>query len=400
MALWKQMLLILGMALISFGIWAKTSPAGQDFLARHIPALQSQSAANPDPAAAKPKAGDPTKAGGRPPRLNTVITQPAQIETIAARVSALGTAAARHSVALTPKASGQIIGLPATAGSNVTAGQIIAKLDDAAEQIAYDTAQRALEDAEASLARTQTLIAGKLIADTQLQAAVLAADQARLKLRAAQLDLANRSILAPISGTIGLIRAEVGAEVTPQTVLTSIEDQSSLTISFFLPERLSGQIAIGSNVSLTPVANPAQSHSGTISAIDTSVDAATGTFEVQASLPNPDNALRAGMSFTVALDFPGTPQIALSPLSVQWGSKGAYVWRLKGTKVERVAITLIERNSESVLVAGDLAAGDEIVTEGLDGLKDGAEVQLLGAPPPEAKPGTKPDAKPVAPAAN
>lgn len=392
MAGWKQLLLILGMALIGFGVWAKTSPAGQAFLARHIQALQADTAATPDPSAAKSKPADTPRAGGRPPRVNTVITQTARLESNASRVTALGTAAAIHTVALTPKASGQITGLPESAGSTVTAGQIIATLDDAAEQIAYDTAQRALDDATASLARTQTLIAGKLVADTQLQAAVLAEDQARLKLRSAALDLANRSITAPIAGTLGLIRTEIGAEVTPQTVLTSIEDQSALTISFYLPERLSGQIAPGAAVSLTPVANPVQNGKGTITAIDNSIDAATGTFEVQASLPNPDNALRSGMSFTVTLDFPGTAQIALSPLSVQWGSNGAYVWRLKDSKVERVSITLIERNSETVLVAGDLAEGDEIVTEGLDGLKDGAEVQLLGA--------AKPDAKPAAPAGN
>lgn len=395
---WKQLLLIMGMTLVGLGIWAGTLPAGQAFLARHIPALQADSAAKADPTAdptaARPKTGVTAApgAGGRPPRVNSVITQTAQVETNASRVTALGTAAAIHAVALTPKASGQITSLPATAGSIVTAGEIIATLDDAAEQIAYDTAQRALADAEASLARTQTLITGKLVADTQLQAAVLATDQARLKLRSAELDLTNRSITAPISGTLGLIRAEVGAEVTPQTVLTNIEDQSALTVTFFLPERLSGQITPGATVSLTPVANPAQSHEGTVAAIDNSVDAATGTFEVQASVPNPNNTLRAGMSFTVAIDFPGMPQIALSPLSVQWGSKGAYVWRMKDSKVERVSITLIERNSETVLVAGDLAAGDQIVTEGLDGLKDGAGVQLLGA--------AKPDAIPAAPAGN
>ena len=80
---------------------------------------------------------------------------------------------------------------------------------------------------------------------------------------------------------------------------------------------------------------------------------------------------------------------------MQWGSDGAFVWRYADGKVDRLPVRIVQRNTETVLVAGDIKAGDRIVTEGLDGLKPGAEVQVFGedAGPDESggktpKPGT------------
>jgi RND family efflux transporter MFP subunit len=110
------------------------------------------------------------------------------------------------------------------------------------------------------------------------------------------------------------------------------------------------------------------------------VDSASGTFEVQASIPNTDDSLRAGMAFTVTMNFPGDSFPAVDPLAVQWGSDGAYVWTDKNGKAEQVKVRIVQRNTENVLVAGDLKAGDPIITEGISGLHPGAAIEILGQP--------------------
>lgn len=407
MSFWKQFglsaLLLAGV----FAIWGMMTLPGRAFLAKTgfaavlaEPADGAVATAKPSPstngAASKSgqsdvKSADQKQAqgqtataqsgrGGRGPRTNLVVTEPATKQTTDDRVAALGVASALHSVTLNPMASGQITTLPLKSGAKVTVGTVIATLDDQTQRTARDAADLALKDAQATLARNQQLSTGNIVAGSQMQAYQLAESQAELALRTAELNLSYRTVVAPISGTLGLLQVDIGAQVTTQTVVATIEDNSSLTIDYALPERLVSRVSIGDTVTLSPVSQPEIMLKGTISAIDNRVDSTSGTFAVQASLPNPDGKLQSGMSFTVDISFPGEANIAVSPLAVQWGSDGSYVWRLKdGKTVQKVPIRIIQRNSDSVQVAGDLAAGDAIVTEGLDGLKDGAPVKLLGA---------------------
>jgi multidrug efflux pump subunit AcrA (membrane-fusion protein) len=93
------------------------------------------------------------------------------------------------------------------------------------------------------------------------------------------------------------------------------------------------------------------------------------------------------MSFTVSMQFAGQSHVTVNPLAVQWGSDGAYVWRVTDGKAEKVPVRIVQRNTETVLVAGEIAQGDSVVTEGIDGLKPGAEVRLSGdTAPPDADP--------------
>ena len=78
------------------------------------------------------------------------------------------------------------------------------------------------------------------------------------------------------------------------------------------------------------------------------------TLRVQASIHNADDTLRAGMSFQVAMKFPGDTYPAVNPLAIQWGTDGAFVWAIKDGKAKRTPVRIIQRNTETVLVEGDL----------------------------------------------
>lgn len=334
---------------------------------------------------ASPQAGGPGGPGGGRPggfgaRTTNVITTGVTIARINDTLSAIGEGTPVRSVTVSATSGGDLAEVLVRAGQVVERGDIIARFDATTEQIAYDRARLARDDAEATLTRTQGLASNNVVAGTALSAAELTAANAELELRNAETALARRTITSPIAGTIGLIRVTTGNYVPAQTTVTSIDDTSSILIDFWVPERYAGQLEAGMPVSVNAIALPGQTFTGDISAIDTRIDPASRTLQVQAEIPNPDKLLRAGMSFTVSLDFPGEDYPAVNPLAILWSAEGSYVWKYLDGKATKVMAEIIQRNSDGVLVRANLKPGDAIITEGILQLSEGATVNLLEGP--------------------
>lgn len=384
MTIWKQLILSAFALVLAGAGAARLSPAVADFLTAVGVAAPLQAIGLIAPKGEAKDARQPPQAGRPAP---TVVVQAAGIATINDKVTALGTGTAVQSVTVLPSASGTLVQIDVTSGARVSAGQVIAHLDARAAELALERARLAAKDARRTLERNRVLVESNAAPANQTQAVELAAQMADLALRSAEKDAADRIITAPISGVLGILKVSVGNAVTPQTAIATIDDASSLDVNFWLSERLAGQIGIGDSATLVPVARPEARFAGQITAVDNRIDPASGTFQVQARVDNLDDSLRAGMSFTVSMQFAGQSHVTVNPLAVQWGSDGAYVWRVTDGKAERVPVRIVQRNTETVLVAGEIAQGDSVVTEGIDGLKPGAEVRLSGdTAPPDADP--------------
>ncbi|HHY48522.1 MAG TPA: efflux RND transporter periplasmic adaptor subunit [Alphaproteobacteria bacterium] len=293
------------------------------------------------------------------------------------RLTAIGEGEAARSVTVVAPSTGTLERLNVRPGDSVTAGTVIGNLDADGEQIAYDRAVLAKQDADAALARTQELVKSSAATTVQLNAAQLAADNAQLELATAELALRKRTIVSPIDGTVGLFQVGPGNAVSPQSVVTTIEDNSHIVVSFWVPERYATAILPGMPVQVAAVAMPGETLEGEVTALDNRIDPASRTLKVQARVGNANGTLRPGMSFQVSLRFPGETFAAVDPLAIQWSSDGAYVWKLMDGKVDRALVEIIQRNSDGVLVKGDLAPGDQVVTQGVQQLTAGASVRLL-----------------------
>ena len=306
-----------------------------------------------------------------------VVTAAVTIATINDRLTAIGEGEAAHSVTVMSPAAGTLRELLVRPGETVAAGDEIGRLDDDAESIAFERAELALRDSEASLKRTQDLAAANAATAVQINSAQLAAENARLETQNADLALRRRTIVSPIAGTVGLFQVSAGNAVNAQTVVTTIEDTAHIVISFWVPERYAPSTSVGEPVEATAVALPGEVLAGEIVAVDNRIDPASRTLKVQARIPNESGRLRPGMSFSVSMGFPGETFPSVDPLSVQWSSDGAYVWRYAEGKVEQRFVEIIQRNSDGILVKGDLGEGDTVVTQGVQQLSAGASVRLL-----------------------
>lgn len=313
--------------------------------------------------------------GGQGSAVQVLAVAPERVQ-LRDVITAIGSARGVHAVDLAPEVAGRLLALRVAPGDRVAAGQLIAELDDEAARLATERARLVLADASATLDRLDRLEASGSASTLQRQEAELARRTADLALQAAERDLADHRLTAPINGYVGLIEVQVGNLITPSSVVTRIEDRSSLLLEFRVPERVAARIAAGDPVEVTAVSAPQDRIEGRIVAVDNRVDDASRTLRVEAEIANPNDDLRPGMAFRIALQFTGQEYPAVDPLAIQWGADGAFVWVVRGGKAQSLPIRILQRNADAVLVEAALAPGDLVVTEGVQALRPGAEVQL------------------------
>jgi RND family efflux transporter MFP subunit len=391
MAFLRQTLLIAIVALAALWGWVQYVPSSAPYLERAgidrllrkhqftifgVPVL-------PSPAEVAEKAGPPLQGGGPGPggprgpmRVITKLAGAGEVNDV---VTAIGDGQALRAVTVMPEDSGRIVEIAAEPGQFVTEGAVLARLDSEAEEIALERARLVREDAADRVERQRRLYESGAASDVQLRDAQLALRTADLEVRQREFDLHRRTVFAPIPGWIGLIRVEVGDQVTTSTPITQLDDRTRILVEFRLPERHVGRLAVGDAVRAEPIARPGRIYSGVVAEMDNQVDQSSRSLRVRAVLDNESDDLRSGMAFTITLDFPGEPYTAIDALAVQWGSSGAFVWAVEDGAAVRIPVRIIQRTADVVLVEGKIAPGTEVITEGVQMLRPGAPVAPVGA---------------------
>ncbi|PWJ93939.1 MULTISPECIES: efflux RND transporter periplasmic adaptor subunit [Mesorhizobium] len=375
MAAWKQILVALVVLVVAAAAWLRFYPGAPDVLV-HWGIDWVYAAAPPaETGAANAKQANGRNGGNQ--RVN-VVALAATSAVINDRLQAIGTGRANASVTVNPYSSGRLAELLVESGSHVDEGQILATLDSETEVISQDRAKLALQDAQSKLDRVKSLRASNAATPVAVADAEVVLAGAKLALQDAELALQRRSILAPIAGTVGILPISAGNYVTNQSAIATLDDRSSILVDFLVPERFAAAVKVGAQLTATPIANPSNAYTGTVSAIDNHIDEKSRTLLVKAKIANPADSLRAGMSFGITMKFPGQTYPAVSPLAILWGSDGAYVWQIENGKARRVPVRIIQRNTETVLIDAEIDSGDMVVTEGTQSVSEGGAVRLAG----------------------
>ncbi|WP_027056709.1 efflux RND transporter periplasmic adaptor subunit [Mesorhizobium erdmanii] len=371
MSRWKQIVLGFVVVVVAAAAWARFYPGAPEVLA-HWGMDWTHGAT------AKETAAGSRQSGRRGVQIATIVASPAASAVINDRLRAIGTGRANASVTVNPYSSGRLAELLVESGSHVDKGRIIATLDSETEIISQDRAKLALQDAQSKLDRVKSLRASNAATPVAVADAEVVLAGAKLALQDAELALQRRSVLAPISGTVGILPISAGNYVTNQSAIATLDDRSSILVDFQVPERFAAAVKVGAQLTATPIANPSNAYTGTVSAIDNHIDEKSRTLLVKAKIANPADSLRAGMSFSITMKFHGETYPAVSPLAILWGSDGAYVWQVEGGKARRVPVRIIQRNTETVLIDAEIDSGDMVVTEGTQSVSEGGEVRIAG----------------------
>ncbi len=308
--------------------------------------------------------------------------------------SGIGTARAIRHVTLYPAVSGEICKVWTRAGDRVSANDKIIELDDRQAQLAIDMARSKLEGAKRLLSRADQLRRRNVQSEAHVEDATTVADQAAVELKAAQVSLTDHTIRAPFEGIVGISNVDVGDRVAPTTALVTLDDRSRLTVEFDVPEQYLPRLERGMKVEVRTPGFGDRRFAGILSAIDSRVHPTRRTIVIRAEVPNPDDLLRPGMSFSVDLNLPGKSHPKIPDLALQFSHSGNYVWLAKGDSAQRVPVSIVRRDSNSVLIDGDIRPGDRIVVEGVQRLRNGRRIEVADVERPgEQAPRSGIDAK-------
>jgi membrane fusion protein (multidrug efflux system) len=326
------------------------------------------------PAAARPSGG--AAGGGFSQMPVAVVIAPATAQKISFEIEALGTTRANESVDITAKSVNQVTAVRFTEGQQVSRGQVLVELD--AEQVRADlaAAEAALAESRSQYQRSRELYTTKVLSDSQIEQieATYKANAARVA--SARARVSDTVIRAPFAGRTGLRRVSVGSLISPGTVITTLDDTSTIKLDFTVPETFLSAVEPGLDITARSVAYPDREFAGEVSSVDSRLDPATRSVTVRALLPNGDGLLKPGMFLTVRLSR-GEVDALLVPEEALVPEQGnMYVFVVQDGRAQKRLVRIGQRRVGEVQVVDGLAAGETVVTEGVQKLRDGSAVAV------------------------
>ncbi|MDH6593636.1 multidrug efflux system membrane fusion protein [Variovorax sp. TBS-050B] len=319
-------------------------------------------------------------------------------------IDALGTVTPLATITLKAQVGGVLTEVLFTEGQTVAKNQLLARIDprpyEQALMQARGTRQRdeaQLEAARVTLARYRTLLGQDSIArqEVDTQAALVrqlegtvTTDQAAEA--AARLNLDYTRITAPVAGRIGLRAVDPGNTITANatTGIAVITQMNPIDVQFSVPQDrvpdIQAQLARGEPLPVTAFdrTRAATLDTGTFSTLDNVVDTTTGTVKAKARFGNAQTTLFPSQFVNVQLLLRKLRAVVVPVTAVRTGPNGDYVYVINEDRtVSMRAVKRGEANAEVVAITSGLRAGENVVTEGGDRIKDGAVVQLQGDRP-------------------
>jgi RND family efflux transporter MFP subunit len=322
----------------------------------------------------------PAKAQAAPPLADTVpvIVALSTEAPDTVDLDLIGSGSARHSVVIFPAVAGEVAEVDFRTGQAVRAGQVLLRLVDRQQRLAADLASARVDAASVLADRYEATRGSGAVPETVLDEARALLRAARIELAQAQVAVADRVVHAPFSGIVGLSGVERGDRVTTDSALTTIDDRRVLRIDFEVPERYLARVAPGHLISAVNPAHPDRSFAGKVSEIDSRVDPISRNVRMRAAVANKADLLRPGMSFALRLSLPGKMLVSVPELALQWGREGSFVWVVRQGKSEKVAVRPVRRSAGQVLIDGPLASAETVVVEGVQRLREGRSVRVVG----------------------
>ncbi len=333
--------------------------------------------------------------GGGPRGPVKVVASELRAERMIDAIEALGTARANESIEIRPRIASIITRIRFDEGELVQQGELLVELESSEIRANLAVAEASLTESRSSYERSRELIDSRVISEAELEqlAAAMQVDAATVE--AARARLENTFIRAPFTGRVGLRRVSPGGYVDTNTVITTLDDTETIKLDFSIPETFLATVSEDMQIVADSLVYPDREFAGRVDSIDTRLDPVARSVQVRAVMDNADGLLKPGMFMTVDLQRDrGDALIAPEEAIVPEGERH-YVYIVDDGVARRQEVEIGRRIPGAVVLVSGAAAGDVVVTEGTQKVRDGAEVEIINMPVGEQVSAAEPGESPV-----
>jgi RND family efflux transporter MFP subunit len=350
------------------------------------------------PAAAGPPAMPPTP-------VELAVAKPAPVEDATEYVATLKSL---HSTAVQPQVDGQITQIQVASGQRVARGAPLMQIDAQRQRAAVSSEEAELAAREAAVAfarqqaqRSSDLLAAGAISKQEQEQAATALQTAEANLKALeaqvqqqQVQLRYFTVAAPTAGIVGDIPVRVGNVVTPQTVLTTIDQNETLEVYIDVPVERAPALRIGLPIQIASSDGSQPLARTKVSFISPHVDDQTQSVLVKGAVRNPDGSLRPSQYVRARIVWKTSDALVVPVTAVLRinGQFFAFVAEDAGGKLvaKQRAIQVGPIVGQQYPILAGIKPGERVVTSGAQKLADGAPIQPA---PAESRGGANSDSR-------
>jgi membrane fusion protein, multidrug efflux system len=341
-----------------------------------------------------------TMMAAKPPMpVETVTSAIVKAEDWAPILSSVGAISAVQGAIVSTELGGTVSEIGFENGASAKKGDSLIKLDTSAEEALLRSAEAEAELARADAERARDLASKKVVSKAELDAAeskvrrlTAVVDQMRSNIR-------KKTVVAPFDGQLGIRQVNVGQMINAGQQVVPLVALDRVFVDFALPQQYLSALSPDLEVRVRSDAISGREFHGKVTAINSMVDTATRNFQVQATLDNPDHALRPGMFAKVEVVLPEKhPALVIPGTAVSYAPYGDSVFvieKKKDPKTGKEAQTIRQQfvrvgdsRGDFVSITQGLKAGETVVGTGVFKLRNGMAVTINNdlAPKPQLNP--------------
>jgi membrane fusion protein (multidrug efflux system) len=314
-------------------------------------------------------------------------------------LSAIGSVSAVQGAVVSTELGGVVAEIDFQNGGVAKKGDVLMRLDSSAEEAQLRTAEADLELARANLERVRNLATQKVVSKQELDAAESTFGQKQGAVDNMRAFITKKQVRAPFDGMLGIRQVNVGQMINSGQQVVQLTALDKVYVDFALPQQTLPRLATGYEARVHADALPGHQFEGNVTAINSMVDSVTRNVGVQATLENPNHALRPGMFVKVDVILPQKSKTLVIPGSaVSYAPYGNSVFVIEKKKdpktgkesesLRQAFVRVGEARGDFIAVTEGLKAGDVVVSTGVFKLRNGMPVVINNdlAPKPQLNP--------------
>jgi len=296
-------------------------------------------------------------------------------------VEALGTLRANESVDLTSTVTELVTSVNFQDGQRVKQGDVLIEMNATEARAELAEEKSRLAEAKRQVNRLNSLAATNAATEAALDAQTREVETAKARIQAIQSRIAQRKIVAPFDGVVGLRNISIGALAQPGTRITTIDDDSVMKLDFAVPARFLTVLKPGVAIQAEARSYPGEIFTGSIASIDSRIDPVTRSIQVRAIIQNTDRRLKPGLLMHVSLQTNPRSTLVVPEEALTVVGEQSFVFVVNKQQqphtVEQRSIEIGARRAGKAEVLSGLSNSEQVVVHGTVRIRPGAIVTIV-----------------------